>query len=210
MTGGMPAEPASQPRPGAGWRDATPEIIIAVTLVAAAGIAGYALAGAAAPAIVAIGAAVIALVAFRGMLPPDQAPPPRELDVAADQLPASFTGFWRKRAGLADGTRSAASYDATLRPTLQHLLAARLAERHGISLRDDPDQARRLLCPGERDDGLWYWVDPARQASQPGPASQDRAGPGSRRARRRVGRADSEPGIPPRTLARLIDRLERL
>lgn len=191
MTGEMPAEPASQPRPGTGWRDATPEIIIAVTLVAAAGIAGYALAGAAAPGIVAIGAAVIALIAFRGMLPPDQAPPPRETDVAVGQVPASFTGFWRKRAGLADGIRSAASYDATLRPTLQHLLAARLAERHGISLRDDPDQARRLLCQGERDDGLWYWVDPARQASPPG-------------------RANSEPGIPPRTLARLIDRLERL
>lgn len=195
MTGGIPAkpaEPASRARPGTGWREATPEIIIAVILVAAVGIAGYALAGAAAPGVVAIGAAVIALVAFRGMLPPDQAPPLQELGESAGQIPASFTGFWRKRAGLADGTRSAASYDAALRLTLQHLLAARLAERHGISLRDDPDLARRLLCHGERDDGLWYWVDPARPAVQAGADS------------------GSQPGIPPRTLARLIDRLERL
>lgn len=197
---------------GAGWRDARPEIIIAAILVAAVGVAGYALAGAGAPGVVAIGAAVIALVAFRGMLPPEQAAPPDALDVAPGHGPASFAGFWRKRAGLADGTRSAAAYDAALRPTLQHLLAARLAERHGISLRDDPDQARQLFCRGDRDDGLWYWVDPARPAIQAGAGPGDRpAGrPGSRAAGRRGSRAGGPPGIPPRTLARLIDRLERL
>jgi len=80
------------------------------------------------------------------------------------------------------------AYDAELRGTLQRLLAARLAERHGISLHDDPDGARRLLCPTPRDDRLWYWVDPARPPATPGQQS----------------------GIPPRTLARLIDRLEQL
>ena len=93
-------------------------------------------------------------------------PPPETAEPRPATSPASFTGFWRKRAGLADGIGSAAAYDAALRPTLQHLLAARLAERHGISLRDDPDQARRLLCRGQRDDGLWYWVDPARPAGR--------------------------------------------
>ena len=68
------------------------------------------------------------------------------------------------------------------------LLAVRLAERHGISLHDDPAAARRLLCPGHRDDRLWYWVDPARPPATTGTQS----------------------GIPPRTLARLIDRLEKL
>ncbi len=177
-----------QPGDGGSWRDARPEIIIAAILVAAVGVAGYALAGAAAPGVVATGTAVIVLVAFRGMLPPEQAAPQDAPETAAGHRPASFTGFWRKRAGLADGMGSAAAYDAALRPTLQHLLAARLAERHGISLRDDPDHARRLFCRGDRDDGLWYWVDPARPAIQAG----------------------EQPGIPPRTLARLIDRLERL
>jgi hypothetical protein len=88
------------------------------------------------------------------------------------------------------------AYDAGLRPTLQQLLAARLAERHGVSLRDDPQQARRLLCRGSRDDGLWYWVDPARPAS----SARDESSAA----------LSARPGIPPRTLARLIDRLERL
>ncbi len=81
------------------------------------------------------------------------------------------------------------SYDAELRPDLQHLLAARLAERHGVSLYADPAQARRLLLTGSRDASLWYWLDPAR------PAETDQ--------RRRRHPA-------PRTLAAILDRLERL
>ena len=65
---------------------------------------------------------------------------------AVSHAPASFAGFWRKRAGLEDGTKSMAAYDNGLRPTLQHLLAARLAERHGISLRDDPDAGPAGYC----------------------------------------------------------------
>jgi len=116
------------------------------------------------------------------------APPGDVRQTDAEAVPVTFTGYWRKRAGLVDGTQSLAAYDAVLRGTLQHLLAARLAERHGISLQDDPDAARRLLCPRPRDDALWYWVDPARPPAQAG----------------------KQPGIPPRTLARLIDRLEQL
>jgi hypothetical protein len=208
MTGKLPVR---QAHPASGWRGAVPEIVIAMVLVVALSIAGYALAGSAAPGAVAIGTAVIALVTFRGMLPPEQASSPHRPEMPASQAQASFTGFWRKRAGLVDGTRSAAAFDAGLRPTLQHLLAARLAERHGVSLRDDPDQARRLFCQGDRDDWLWYWVDPARPAIQGSevstrPTSQS----GGRRGRRRRGQAGSQQGIPPRTLARLIDRLERL
>jgi hypothetical protein len=138
-------------------------------------------------AAVVIGAAVIALVVMRAITP--LGAPPGDVSVTdAEAVPVTFTGYWRKRAGLVDGTQSLAAYDAVLRGTLQHLLAARLAERHGISLPDDPDAARRLLCPRPRDDGLWYWVDPARPPAQAG----------------------KQPGIPPRTLARLIDRLEQL
>jgi hypothetical protein len=75
---------------------------------------------------------------------------------------------------------------------LEHLLAARLAERHGVHLYQDPDAARRLLCRHPRDADLWPWIDP-----QTRPETSARG-------------ATSERGIPRRTLARLIDRLERL
>jgi hypothetical protein len=187
-------EPA---RSADGWRGAGPELVIAVILVVTVGVAGYILAGPAAPGVIAIAVAVLVLAGFRGMLPPWQASPEHEHEPAAGHLVASsFTGFWRKRAELADGTKSMAAYDSGLRPTLQQLLAARLAERHGVSLRENPELARRLLCPAERDEALWYWIDPGR------PASTDRDGPGAG--------PGSQPGIPPRTLSRLIDRLERL
>ncbi|MEP7023544.1 MAG: hypothetical protein ABJB47_06965 [Actinomycetota bacterium] len=184
MTGPEPGRPPSS------WRAAVPELVIAVILVAAVSAAGYALAGPAVPAAVAVGVAVLALIGFRVLVEPDQPPPPPDLGLAAGLAPppSSVTGFWRKRGGLADGVASMPAYDTGLRQGLQHLLAARLAERHGASLRDDPDLARRLLLTGERDDSLWYWIDPARPAVT-------EAG---------------QPGIPPRTLARLIDRLEQL
>ena len=197
MTAGPPARTGETARPASGWRGAVPELVIALILVVTVGAAGYILAGPGAPGGIAIAVAVLVLAGFRGMLPPWQASPEQEQESAAGYLSASsFTGFWRKRAGLADGTKSMAAYDSGLRPTLQQLLAARLAERHGVSLRDDPEEARRLLCPGNRDGALWYWIDPAR------PASSDRDEPGTL--------PGSRPGIPPRTLARLIDRLERL
>lgn len=185
-------------RPAGGWRGAVPELVIAVLLVVTVGVAGYILAGPAAPGATAIAAAVIVLVGLRGMLlGADEHEHEHEQGMTAGHLPASsFTGFWRKRAGLADSTKSMAAYDSGLRPTLQQLLGARLAERHGVSLRDDPEGARRLLCPDQRDDALWYWIDPAR------PASSDRDEPDTL--------PGSRPGIPPRMLARLIDRLERL
>jgi hypothetical protein len=182
----MTGQAASGP-PDEGWRAAVPEICIAAAVVAVAAAAGYAAAGLAGLTVVVLIAAVAALVVLRVLAPPAAGPGARR-PADAEAVPASFTGYWRKRAGLADGTRSMTAYDAELRGTLQHLLSVRLAERHGISLRDDPDAARRVLCPGPRDDALWYWVDPARP-----PAAMQRRS-----------------GIPPRTLARLIDRLERL
>jgi hypothetical protein len=172
--------------PRDGWREAVPEIVIAAVVVAVAAVTGFAAAGLAGTAVVVAGAAVAGLAVMRGLVPQARGvhDPPPDLEA----VPATFTGYWRKRAGLVDGTGSGAAYDAELRGTLQHLLAARLAEHHGVSLRDDPAAARRLLCPRPGDEGLWYWVDPERP-----PAT-----------------AAGTPGIPPRTLARLIERLERL
>jgi hypothetical protein len=190
MTGRAPAGPAglrTHRQPADDWRAAAPEIAISAVVVAVAAVAGYAAGGLPGLTLVVLIAAAVALAVLRFLAPPAAVTePPRAAD--AEAIPATFTGYWRKRAGLADGTRSMTAYDAELRRTLQHLLAARLAERHGVSLRDDPDAARRLLCPRGRDEALWYWVDPAR----PAVTTERRA------------------GIPPRTLARLIDRLERL
>jgi hypothetical protein len=172
---------------GDGWRAAVPEIIIAAIVIAVAAVAGYAAAGLAGTAVVVTCAAVISLVVLRFLVPAPAAGGDVRVD-DTEAIPVTFTGYWRNRAGLIDGTQSMSAYDAELRGTLQRLLAARLAERHGISLHDDPDGARRLLCSAPRDQRLWYWVDPARP---PAPAGK-------------------QPGIPPRTLARLIHRLEQL
>jgi hypothetical protein len=175
-------------QPPAGWRAAWPEITIAAVLTAATTATGYAVAGLAGATVVLVAAAAGSLATFRALLP---AADPATGD---DYLPAfgwsgmPFTGYWRRRAGLSEGTRSLAGFDAELRGTLQDLLAARLAERHGVSLQADPDAARRLLCPAPADESLWFWVDPRRPRVTSG----------------------SQPGIPPRALARLVDRLERL
>jgi hypothetical protein len=98
-----------------------------------------------------------------------------------------FIGFWRTRSSLEDATRSLGGWEVGLRPRLTNLLAARLSERHGISLADDPRAAEALLT-GTRHD-LWRWIDPQR------PVAPD---------------TSSRPGIPPHVLAALIDRLEKL
>jgi hypothetical protein len=172
---------------GDGWRAAVPEIIIAAIVIVVAAVAGYAAAGLAGTAVVATCAAVTSLVVLRVLTPAPTAHGDGRVD-DTEAIPVTFTGYWRNRAGLVDGTQSMTAFDAELRGTLQRLLAARLAEHHGISLHDDPDGARRLLCPTPRDDPLWYWVDPARPPATAGKQS----------------------GIPPRTLARLIHRLEQL
>ena len=179
-------------RPAGEWTAAVPEICIAAIVVACAAVTGYAAAGLPGIAVVMAVAAVAALAGLRFIGPVQAAPPGPGQDSASgidtEAIPGSFVGYWRRRSGLADATQSLAAYDSRLRVTLQHLLAARLAERHGVILQDDPAAARRLLCPRRRDESLWYWVDPARP-----PAA-----------------AGNQRGIPPRTLAQLIDRLERL
>ena len=72
-------------------------------------------------------------------------------------------------------------YQAELRPVLEHLLAARLAERHGVNLYGDPEAARRLLCRTSRDADLWAWVDP--DPERPG-----RRAPGAAPARKKASR----------------------
>ncbi|HEY2287683.1 MAG TPA: hypothetical protein VGH88_18240 [Streptosporangiaceae bacterium] len=171
-----------------GWRAARPEIVIGVIAAAALGGAAYAFAGTAAAVLTLTGLAAVVLAGLRGLAPADEvAPPPAEALATGGQT-TTFARFWRRHSDVQAATRSLAAYDFELRATLQHLLAARLAERHGISLYDEPEAARRLLARGGGD-RLWFWLDPGREAV----ADQGKAA-----------------GIPPRTLAAIIDRLEHL
>jgi hypothetical protein len=172
------------------WRGTAPELVIAAILVTAVAAAGYAVAGWAGLSVVAVATAAIAMLVLRVLLPqltPDEAKKAREKPQAR-----SLSGYSRRRFVVHNAMTSQGFYDSELRPVLEHLLAARLAERHGVHLYQDPAAARRLLCRSPRDAGLWQWIDPATRPQVPPREATDRR------------------GIPRRTLARLIDRLEKL
>jgi hypothetical protein len=190
--------PGGKPgRAPSAWADAAPELVIATVAAVGVAAAGYALAGPQGLAIVVIVTAVAGLVAVRALLPPPQRP--MDIDTGADSITAGWSSYryWHNLSDLRDAMAAMAAYEARLRPALEHLLAARLAERHGVNLYHDPAEAERLLCRGGHDRDLWAWIDPARAASQ-----EDLA-------RLRSGGAE-RPGIPRRTLERLINRLEQL
>jgi hypothetical protein len=184
-----PPEAASDRRRvrAGGWLACLPELTIWAILVLATSLAAYAYAGVG-TAVLAIAGWAVASIAFLRALVPGVADPLTEPSSSHAPGRTSFLGFWRKRSIVRDATSSMISYDGELRPSLQHLLAARLAERHGVSLYADPAAARRLVLPGPRDDALWFWLDPLR------PAETDQ----------------QRTGIPPRILAAILDRLERL
>ena len=172
------------------WRGTVPELIMAAVGVAAAAVAGYAVAGWAGLSVVAIAVAAIAMLVLRALLPqltPDEAKKAREKPSAR-----TLSGYDRRRFVVHNAMTSEGFYNSELRPVLEHLLAARLAERHSIHLYQDPDAARRLLCRSPSDADLWRWIDPATRPKTPPQNTPDRG------------------GIPRRTLARLIDRLEKL
>ncbi len=185
-----PGTPAARERRRAadgGWQGCRPELAVGATLVLATSLFVYAYAGVGL-AIFTVAGWAVASIAFLRALVPTAPEALTEQHSSQGQARSSFLGFWRKRAIMRDATASMISYDIELRPTLQHLLAARLAERHGVSLYADPEAARRIVLPAPREDVLWFWLDPRR------PAQTDQ------------GRS----GIPPRTLAAILNRLERL
>jgi hypothetical protein len=194
---GRPAVPRrDHPAAEDGWRGSGPELTVTAVLMLATCAAVYGYAGVGAAVITLIVWAVVLLVLLRWLVPATGAPLLQHEETWRATGRTSFTSFWRKQGVLTNATASMMSYDAELRPTLQHLLAARLAERHDVNLYQDPATARRLLLSGAargtirggRDDQLWYWLDPARPAETRSHVT----------------------GIPPRTLAAIIDRLERL
>jgi len=181
-----------------GWNGTGRELAVAAVLVLALTAAAWVLDGPTAAAFVLLICVALALVGLRALIELEEEPPrrPESHEFGPSQ---SFIGFWRTRSDVFDATRSLSAWDHELRPRLTNLLAARLSERHGISLADDPDAARDLLNAGRhhrhgrRDQpgrlDLWTWIDPQRP-TPPG--------------------AGSKAGIPPNVLAALIDRLEKL
>jgi hypothetical protein len=177
------------PRAGhGGWATARRELTIAACLVLALTAAAWVLLGAATAGIVALICVALALIVLRTLIEPP-AEPQEQLASYYDAPTQSFAGFWRTQFELSAGTKSMSAWDLNTRLRLQNLLAARLSERHGISLLDEPEAARRAFLGTSRRADLWYWIDPGR------PTPPD---------------ATSRPGIPPRTLAALIQRLEQL
>lgn len=171
------------------WYGAWPELRIAAVMVAAGALAGGAVAGWPGLAVVAIGAAAVSMVVLRGLLPRSAALSVRR--TADKQVERPIFGYAQRRFVVATSISSRPVYEADLRPVLEHLLAARLAENHGINLYTDPAAARRVFCRTRGDEALWRWIDPAQGLST---AERDKM--------RR--------GVSSRTLTRLVNRLEQL
>jgi hypothetical protein len=171
------------------WHGAGPELAIAGVAVTATALAAGALAGWPGVATVAIAATALSIVVLRGLTPRSAAQAVRR---ARDKPVArSIAGYAQRRFMVSSSIATRAFYESDLRPVLEHLLAARLAARHGINLYTDPAAARAVFCRSRGDEALWYWVDPAQALPSPERDMQWH-------------------GIPRRTLARLVNRLEQL
>ncbi len=98
-------------------------------------------------------------------------------------LNADFPAYRRIEDTLFWSPVSARHFDHAVRPLLSRLLAAVLAERHGVDMTADPVAAKAAIGAD-----LWPLVDPAR------PISDD----------------TRAPGVPLPIVMRFLDRLEAL
>ncbi|MEU1710860.1 hypothetical protein ABZ478_37085 [Streptomyces sp. NPDC005706] len=83
--------------------------------------------------------------------------PVRLLDSRAPAL-----GGWRRIVAKALADNGETHLATVMRPQLQRLFAARLAERHGVAMYRNPQRARALVGAE-----LWPWIDPAATTPQP-------------------------------------------
>ncbi|KMO95196.1 hypothetical protein [Streptomyces roseus] len=68
---------------------------------------------------------------------------------------------WRRIVATSLADDGEAPFDTVMRPQLQRLFAARLAERHGVAMYRNPQRARALV--GSE---LWPWIEPEATAPQ--------------------------------------------
>jgi hypothetical protein len=171
------------------WREAAPELIITAIAVTVAALAGAAVSGWPGVAAVAIVVSVLALLLLRALVP---SPAVQSFRVAKSKQQArTISGYARRRFTVATSVTSRPAYESDLRPVLEHILAARLAQSRGVNLYTDPAQAKAAFCRTRADENLWPWIDPKQALTADARASQRN-------------------GVPRRTLARLITRLEQL
>jgi hypothetical protein len=171
------------------WRPALPELVIAAITVAVAALAAAAVSGWPGVVAVAVAVAVIALLMLRGLIPRSAG---QAFRLARNRQRArAIHGFAQRRFMVRTSYDSRATYESDLRPALEHVLAARLAERHTVNLYADPGAAKRAFCRTRADESLWPWIDPEQALDA-------------------TERARQKNGIPRRTLHRLITRLEQL
>lgn len=171
------------------WRPALPELIIAAIAVIAAALAAAAVAGWPGVVIVAAATTLIALILLRAILPRSAA---QALRLQRDKQRArAISGYAQRRFVVATSLTSRPMYESDLRPVLEHILAARLAENHAVNLYTEPDKARKAFCRTRGDERLWRWIDPGQVLATDERTTQSR-------------------GISGRTLNRLITRLEQL
>jgi hypothetical protein len=143
--------------------------------------AGYLLAGTLGAVVAGVGVWVAVVLVFGARVPGGlrrRARPQR----LASQADAAFPTYRRFLSLVGWAQRSPRHYDHAVRPSLQMLAAARVAERRGLDLYDESGAVAALFG----DD--WELLDPARPA-----------------------RADSRPpGVPLDRLQRMVARLEDL
>ncbi|HSZ41085.1 MAG TPA: hypothetical protein VK817_14115 [Trebonia sp.] len=173
------------------WQGARPELIIAAIVVGAVGLAALAVAGWSGLAVVAVGVAALSVVVLRGLVPRSADQTVRK--AKEKPVAGSIGGYAQRRFVVGTSISSEAFYESDLRPALEHLLAARLAEHHGINLYAEPSRARAAFCQTRADESVWRWIDPAQAVPMDVRAAAAQGG-----------------GIPRRTLARLVYRLEHL
>ena len=77
---------------------------------------------------------------------------------------APALGEWQRVVEKSLGDEGEMQFAAVLRPQLQRLFAARLAERHGVLLHRSPLRARNLVGTE-----LWPWIDPTERPPQAAP-----------------------------------------
>lgn len=183
------------------WRGAGPELAIAAVAVIVAAAAGYVVASWDGLATVAIAAAAIALFVVRTLLPQGTADAAKMAREKARAKPVS--GYSHRWFVVQSSVANRGFYDGELRPVLEHLLAARLSERHGINLYQDPDAARRQFCQHRGDAALWQWIAPEQAPSEQAPSEQE---PPQRASREQA----NHRGIPRLVLLRIVERLEKL
>ena len=171
------------------WRAAVPELVIAAVTVIAATLAAGAVSGWPGAVTVALVTAVISLLVLRALIPLSEAQALRRKRNA--QRARQIHGYAQRRFVVVTSLSSRAMYESDLRPALEHVLAARLAERHAVNLYTEPEKARQAFCRTRADASLWPWIDPAQALDADT-------------------RAKYKHGISRRALARLITRLEQL